>query len=378
MIIEVKGVNFYNKGAELMLRAIIQKINKSINDVKFAMEPSTSYATYEDRIQLGLYQKLSKYLYRVDWGVFGNFIPNKVCQLYGLIKDKEVDAIIDASGYRYGDSWKIELIAETAKKIKKWKKQGTKVILMPQAFGPFKNKKVRNYFEIILKNSDLIIARDAQSLEYINQVGNTDNVSIYPDFTNILQGEIPNYFEKSSFNFCIIPNKRMIDKTTRVDTNRYINLTTEVIKYAKFKKYNPFILIHEGKGDLEIAEVLRNRAQDVPIVEEKNPLFIKGIIGQCDYLFSSRYHGIINGLSQGVITLGTQWSHKYKYLFNDYNFPEGLIDINISMYHLTKQLNEIIDGEKTNGIREKIQQSSLDQKKQSEQMWDKVVRVLTQ
>ena len=56
---------------------------------------------------------------------------------------KDIDVIFDLSRFAYGDQWKNnhKLLKNTANLYKKYK-DGSKIILMPQAFGPFqKNQK---------------------------------------------------------------------------------------------------------------------------------------------------------------------------------------------------------------------------------------------
>ena len=57
MIIEIRGVGFVNKGAELMLRAILDQVGGRYPDVKFVMSPSLNGAPYIKIAQLGIYQK---------------------------------------------------------------------------------------------------------------------------------------------------------------------------------------------------------------------------------------------------------------------------------------------------------------------------------
>ena len=58
MTIEIRNVGFINKGAELMLLAILQRVSKEWPDANFAMEPRSKFAPYLERARLGIYKKL--------------------------------------------------------------------------------------------------------------------------------------------------------------------------------------------------------------------------------------------------------------------------------------------------------------------------------
>jgi hypothetical protein len=67
-------------------------------------------------------------------------VPAGIREQYGVVLDKEVNVVLDAAGFAYSDQWGPDLSEELARSSKRWKKQGSKVILLPQAFGPFRDQ----------------------------------------------------------------------------------------------------------------------------------------------------------------------------------------------------------------------------------------------
>jgi colanic acid/amylovoran biosynthesis protein len=68
MLIELEGVEFKNKGSELMLRTIIQEIGNGVSEAEFALRPRSD-RPFLKRAELGLYQKLEFRKLGVDWGI---------------------------------------------------------------------------------------------------------------------------------------------------------------------------------------------------------------------------------------------------------------------------------------------------------------------
>lgn len=103
MLVEIRGVGFVNKGAELMLHAVCQKIGEGLPEACLVMAPSGNQ-DYVKRARLGLYQKvrLQRCGVQMSW-----MIPSKRRQhyrrLYGLVLDNDVDVVLDASGFAYSD-----------------------------------------------------------------------------------------------------------------------------------------------------------------------------------------------------------------------------------------------------------------------------------
>ena len=331
-----------------------------------------------NRAKLGLYQKVHFRRYNIAWDKIFHIIPKKIRDNFGLVLDSEVDIVIDASGFSYSDQWGIYATKRTAFDIKLWKKQNTKVILMPQAFGPFTINGISKYFKIICEYADIIYAREKVSYKYINDlVGDKKNVKISPDFTNLLNGTFFRDFDIEENKVCIVPNLRMIDKTSKMESERYPKFMAKCLKILYDANSKPFFLIHEGKGDLALAKKIMKIANvEVNIVVESDALKIKGIIGTCDAMLGSRFHGLVNALSQGIPTIAIGWSHKYEMLLKDYNFEIGLLKVDTEESKINKCLSNIIDNNKRITARKRIESSSIVQKRTVDKMWEEIYEII--
>jgi polysaccharide pyruvyl transferase WcaK-like protein len=379
-LIEIRKAGFVNKGAELMLYAILEKMKKAYPDAAFVMAPTSSSgsAPYLQRAELGLFQKANFWYKIFQLGIFANLIPAKLRDMYGIVLDSEVDIVIDAAGFSYSDQWGKYSCLELASSSKRWRKNGTKVILLPQAFGPFNSQVNQKAINTISKNVDLIFAREKISYDYLlDLTGELSNIKLAPDFTNLLKGIEPDNFDTKNNRFCIVPNHRMLDKTSHEDSEAYLPFMIEVTRYAHFKGHKPFILVHEGDIDLFLAKKIRDAVSpDIQIIKEVHPLKIKGIIGISSAMVGSRYHGLVSALSQGVPALATGWSHKYQMLFEDYGFPEGLLDVHSSKESLQKKIDLILGEDNRKSLITMLQVNSEKLKCKTELMWIDVFRVL--
>jgi colanic acid/amylovoran biosynthesis protein len=377
-LIEIRRTGFVNKGAELMLYAILEKMKKEFPDAEFAMETNRGSAPYQKRALLGFYQKPRLFRYGYQFGTLFNFMPKIVKEMLGIVTDNQIDIVIDAAGFAYSDQWGTRNTHELADSCKRWKKKGTKVVLMPQAFGPFELSTNKKNILIAVNNADIVFAREKVSYDYLLEVvGERPYLKMASDFTNLVEGIVPENFDKEANRFCVVPNYRMIDKTNKKDSEAYLPFMIEVTRYAYEKGQKPFILVHEGANDLMLAEKIRDAvSQDVQIIKEAHPLKIKGILGVSSGTVGSRFHGLVSALSQGTPALATGWSHKYQMLFEDYGFPEGLLNVQMKKEELHKVMNLIIDDANKSKVTETIKQNSETLKQQSQKMWDDVMAVL--
>lgn len=126
MLIEIRKAFFLNKGAELMLYAVLDKMKEMYPDAKFAMAPHPLAAPYEKRIKLQLYQKPDIWKYGFQWGKAFNFMPKIIRDMYGIVLDKEIDIVIDAGGFAYSDQWGEKSSLGLQNSCRSWKKMALK------------------------------------------------------------------------------------------------------------------------------------------------------------------------------------------------------------------------------------------------------------
>jgi colanic acid/amylovoran biosynthesis protein len=326
---------------------------------------------------LGLHPKASLNRGGVEWGSLANMIPERLRRRYGLVLDREVDVVIDAAGFAYSDQWGRAPLEELARSTRRWRRRGTKVILLPQAFGPFTDVETQKLILGAVNNADLVLPRDSISYRYLTDVtGQRDYIQQYPDFTNLIEGVAPEGFNPGNLGVALVPNVRMTDMTGDTSADRYVEFMTTCAKHLLSLKASPYLLVHEGAGDERLAQEIAAASGGIPVVKEEDPLKLKGLLGASRAVVASRYHALISALSQGVPAVATGWSHKYTELFKDYEFPEGVLSLDDDAGHVNAMLDRLVDTEASRNLSVRLLESSERLKDLSETMWSAVESVI--
>lgn len=374
-IIELRGVEFENKGAELMLHSIIQRIREWDNSVVFVMSPSPKVPT-EKRKKYLIFTKTQFVKYRINFTLLIDLLPAVFLKKYGYVKNSEINVIMDASGFAFGDKWGAEYASRRlGNHVKKWHRN-KKIILLPQAFGPFDKKDLVKVMKKILNNVDLLFARDDKSFDYLNNIEKSDKIFKAPDFTNLVKHSIPSDFDINEHEVAIIPNYQMVNSTA-LSIQEYSAFLIQAISLVKASGKKPYFLIHEGQKDLDIANYVNNNL-DFPInvIVYDNALDIKGVISTACFIICSRFHGVVSALTQGVPCITTSWSHKYEMLVDEYNVENSLIK-DLKNYNLLEKLVfEYSDPIRNKELSTHLLLKAKFFKKESELMWQKVFTVL--
>lgn len=375
LIIELRGVEFENKGAELMLHSIIQKIREWDKSVIFVMRSSPK-VPIDKRKKYVIYTTAEYVKFRVNFTYLINLFPSKFLKKYGFIKRNHINVILDASGFAFGDKWGAEYAKRRlGNNVSKWHKT-KKIILLPQAFGSFNDTELVIVMRNILNNVDLLFARDDKSFTYLNKIEKSNKIIKAPDFTNLVKFSIPDDFDKIENEVAIIPNYQMVNSTS-LSLDEYSDFLKQAVTFVKNRGKKPYFLIHEGQKDLDIANYVNNRL-DFPInvIVYDSALHIKGIISTASFIICSRFHGVVSALTQGVPCIATSWSHKYEMLVEEYNVENSLIK-DLKNYDSLEKLvseysNPIVNKELSTHLLIKAKLY----KNESELMWRKVFNLL--
>lgn len=377
MNIILSGVETNNKGAELMLYAILQEVERRYPDAKIYIS--------QDRVSQGLnYVKTSLDLRffpleKIE-KIFNKLHVNGVLKRIGLpqmisMNNVKADYFFDGSGFLFSDHcnlwgtepnwWKTVL--------KHQSKNGAKIVFLPQAFGPLEQENTKKAMSILSKYSTLIMPREQVSYNYLKDSGIVDMSKVRKcmDFTSLVVGLFPQKYLHLKDGICIIPNMEMI-RQNKITYSDYVELLSRIAKEGAKSNRPVFLLNHEGQRDesfcLKCKESIGDR---IEVVTGLNALEVKGLISSAYIVITSRFHGLASSLNSGVPSLATSWSHKYEELFNDYNQKGYVLPLD-NIDAAVERVRTILDPEENQRIRKHLNCEAQKIVNKTKEMWDSI------
>lgn len=327
----IDNPGFTNRGDQLMIQAILEQIRlyrpqAQILVRRSAFEQNPSYCIQNKIYPLEvsnrgikrskLYTQLVNFLLRDEW----------------INTPREVDLILDCAGYHLAD-WRIDnddyvyLLSEF---YKQFTKKGRRIILLPQALGPFTNQYSISATKMVHEYAEAIYAREIVSYDNIKALfPDSSKIKIAPDFTCLVSGTDRNSIVLPRNQYVLmIPNYKMMEQTAQNVSSVYIDFMTAIAQYMINSGQNVYLLNHEGDKDEKILHSINERlANPLPILTNLTGLDIKSIIKNAKLVISGRYHGVVSGLTQGVPTLCTGWSHKYAELLKEHKCDDNFLEV---------------------------------------------------
>lgn len=375
--IQIDGTNTLNKGAELMLYAILEQIEcRYPNAVVFYNFNEVGESHSID----------TKHKLRKRWGLrFGRYPAAVLRRLhlphtYFTAQHAKggLDLVLDGAGFQFSDQWNYstDRLDKLENYYRRLKRKGTKIVLLPQAFGPFRTDSGKRIVEIISRYVDIIIARERISYNYLVEAGAAEEkIWLYPDFTSLVKGTFPNRFNTLRDRVCIIPNRKMVTHASS-NMEQYLNFLKQIILAIEEGGKQVFLLNHEGRGDLTFCNEINERLNGkYTVATGLNAKEVKGLIGASSLVISSRFHGVASALNQGVPCLATSWNHKYEMLFEDFGQQGNILQVGAPWNETHVKLTNILSAH------DKIQRALIVEKEklslQTEKMWDRIWQRVT-
>lgn len=372
MKIVLSGVETNNKGAELMLYAILQEIERKWPEAEVyvpanAIRQGLDYV--HTTLKLRYWPISSNLLFLFFNKILGKLRLHKIIDTWAV----KSNYFLDGSGLVFSDStnlWGTSPIY-WKKLLYRQYKCGAKIVFLPQAFGPIERDITKQVIRILGHYASVIMPRDHVSFDFLNKSGLVDirKVKIFTDFTSCVDGQMPSKYDYLKNGVCVIPNMRMIENGS-TSFNDYITLISLIINFAKSHNLIVYLLNHEGKKDEELAYKIQKTIEEkVEVITNLNGIEVKGLISTAYAVISSRFHGVASALNSGVPCLATSWSHKYNELFKDFNMNDCIIPLDNNSKAID-MVAEILDEKKNCEIR-KILNVQLPQiKEENQRMWN--------
>ncbi len=381
MLIEIHGGSFLNLGAQQMMHVAILQLAKRIPEARFCVD--TTFGTAED---------LKSYNLNQLWPARGSMtgrhfrlrflLQRKLPRINNLQKHKtivranDVDALVDVSGFAFTDQWGIKAAKNFFYLAKEFRRRRKKVIMLPQAFGPFELKTNRDYFSQILKSVDLVYARDSSSFNFARDLHDTNDLKIAPDITLFHNSSICKAAESNNL-VLIVPNARVLAQGADQWGGKYLSLLGAAATDLQSLGAEVKILVHDRSGeDFVVAREL-NRALRKPleILEETEPWAAKNLIGSARLLVGSRYHAAVAAFSNCVPSIALGWAHKYEQLYGEFDMLQHVIfpDQRSRLLILAKSMMELKSNQ---AMRDSIANSMNLLTDQNRLMWREVTQLL--
>jgi polysaccharide pyruvyl transferase WcaK-like protein len=312
MIIDIRGGNTGNKGAELMLRATVDRLAPIA-----ALTAPPVKMDFDARCEMRLRNTLPIHRSPVVSSYLSNLVPAQVRGRFSLVSDGEIGGVVNIAGFAYGDTFDAGNADREAKRAERWRKRGTPMVMLPQAFGPFTLAPQREACRRLLSQAALVYVRDEQSKRYVDNLVPEARAVLAPDFTIGLTAKAPEEVLPDAF-VAIVPNMKLIEKNVST-RGAYVDQLAAAGRAARSHGLEPLVVVHEG-GDAPIAAEIA-RAIGCDVFAHRDPLVLKGAIKRSTALVGSRFHAVVGALSQERPALVLGWSHKYGQLLDDFGVP---------------------------------------------------------
>lgn len=235
------------------------------------------------------------------------------------------DVVLSVGGDNYTEDYGPPIyymdVLEYAQKL------GRKTVIWAASIGPFQTEWVRQRMVRLMKNTNLIAARDDLTVNYLASLGIRENVKRVADPAFLLE---PRFSERTCLPWDPRPDNVMgfngsgflFKYLSTEQAGRALDALVEFFRdLVDSKEFHIILVPHDTAAgspfsDWPFLSEFRRRLQRDECVSLISPGLdareAKAVIGQCDYFVGMKMHATIAALSQGVPTIGLSYSAKYE------------------------------------------------------------------
>lgn len=380
MLIDIRGFNPQNLGSCLMLLAARDRLSRAFPAARISVALGTDdlRLARNAREQFGVVGRWPRRWKRIDVAWLGKVVPENVQRAFAVTRDQDFRAVVDLSGFAYGDFWGAgKLERRLGRDIAQWKREGRKVVLLPQAFGPFEDGALADGMRRVLDNADLVFPRDRVSREYLTRLGpGSRALDQFPDFTHEVPAHSAPGDPKPGTYVCLIPNSKLTTGKPPADLARYLEFFAGAARQlTKELGVGVVMLRFGGAEDAALIDALLPRMDPQTrcfFVEDAR--HAKGLIANSVATVSSRFHAIMSALGAGVPTLSVGWSHKYGEAMTEYDCAS--YSLSLADVANTPMLEHFIAEIRAGSLRDRVTAAAMRQRVATDRMWNRVVECL--
>jgi colanic acid/amylovoran biosynthesis protein len=375
--IDVRGFNPQNLGSCLMLLAAQARLARAFPGCRLSVGLSNGDLGLSLRHRArfdtwGRWPERWRHL-PVAWA--GAWIPPLAQRALHVTTDRDFKAVIDISGFAYGDFWGAEkLQRRLGRELPQWRRRGQKLLLLPQAFGPFEKPELAAGMREVLEAADLVCPRDRVSASYLARLrGSAQKLDQFPDFTHEVPALRRPWYPAPNTYFCLIPNSKLVAGRSSDDGERYVRFFVDsAARFSRELGVPPLLLCFGGREDEQLMRALRDRIRPRPrTIRATDPRYAKGVIAGAAAVVSSRFHAILSALGSAVPTLALGWSHKYGEAMTEYE--SAAYSLSLGDPSITETLRAFTAELENGALQKRLRAAGEKQRAATERMWQKVI-----
>lgn len=352
----ITGAQMRNKGSQAMLLSLYFGLKKQYKDCRvtgfvFKFDDLEQYdldlLPHDDFTRLVFDNGLDRFPILPSLMTFVAGQVRKTNKWRGKIAEmekalKEADAIFDVSGYTLGSGWSKSGGERLLKTIRLAKRFNTKMILMPQSFGPWNwgegddaqfLEKAKQELDYCTK----IYAREREGYECMTSLG-LNNVelsadivireSAFPKASDILKqhtADEANYPAKGSVGFIVNENLFRFGEPEEA-YSMYAKMLDRLIENGETVYMLNTSTADKHLGDQILKKAVHKDQVNIISGEYPSPELIE-IISRFKFIVASRYHSIVFGYRSGVPAVILGWAVKYLDLAEHFGQTDYVFDI---------------------------------------------------